>query len=80
MSPLAYNSLYLGLDQLRKSVCGEPQFDVELYRQQVKLRNCGKDTDEVVWLFEVLEELSQKERIQYLNFVTGRQRLPSNMF
>lgn len=37
------------------------------------------DAPHIKWLWEILEEFSQDKRVQFVNFVTARSRLPASV-
>jgi E3 ubiquitin-protein ligase HERC1 len=63
--------------ELEELVCGSPNIDVEALRRHTLYRGVLSASHPVVQtLWEVLREMSQRERQQFVRFCWGRGRLP----
>lgn len=58
-------------------VCGAADIDVDLLKSKTEYDNISADAPHVKYFWEVLKEVSAKDRSQFLRFVWGRSRLPS---
>ena len=61
-------------------ICGQTEVQVEDLRQNVQYKNCSSITPMIVWFWEVVEELSQEERMSLLFFITGSSSIPYSGF
>jgi hypothetical protein len=57
-------------------VCGSPEIDVQLLKQNTKYTGCNANDPHIKYFWQVLEAFSQTERAQFLRFAWGRSRLP----
>jgi len=62
--------------ELELEVCGSPEIDIELLKQNTVYRHCSSNDPHIVYFWAVLEKFSQMERAQFLRFAWGRSRLP----
>lgn len=63
-------------EELRDSICGHPEVDVDLLKRVVEIEGFEKDDEVIEFFWETLREMSDKERMQFLQFVWARNRLP----
>jgi len=64
--------------ELETMVCGSPDISISLLRDKTEYRGNVRPADPHVNMFwEVLKEMSQEQRKNFLQFVWGRTRLPS---
>ena len=65
--------------QLEALITGSPEIDIALLRDKTEYRGNVSPKDKHVQLFwEVLEAFSGEERTSFVQFVSGRSRLPSS--
>ena len=64
----------LNWKQLELMVCGNPIFDIKLFKKNTR---CVEDK-EVHWFWEWLENCKEEDKFKYLKFVSGYSRLPKN--
>ena len=65
----------LSWNQLELLVCGEIEFNVEDFKKHTR---CNNEENIIKFFWEWLEGCSKEEKVKYLNFVSGRLRLPSS--
>ncbi|XP_050402259.2 probable E3 ubiquitin-protein ligase HERC1 [Patella vulgata] len=75
--PVPLLSLLSG-QSLEQLVCGTSEVSIDVLRKVVRYRGIEETHTLVRWFWEVLESFSNDERIQFLRFISGRTRLPSN--
>ncbi|BFZ01051.1 hypothetical protein BsWGS_04090 [Bradybaena similaris] len=63
---------------LEQLVCGTDEVNVEVLQKVVRYRGIDENHILVRWFWAVLESFTNEERIQFLRFISGRTRLPSN--
>jgi len=64
-------------EELRDTLCGNPDVDVDLLKLVVEYEGYEPDQDKVIGYFwETLREFSNDERKKFLQFVWARNRLP----
>jgi len=63
--------------QVENMVCGAADIDVDLLKGKTEYENISADAPHVKYFWEVLKEVSARDRSQFLRFVWGRSRLPS---
>ena len=64
--------------ELERLVCGVKTVDIELLRAHTKLsQDLTEKTDKVIWLWEILSELSDEDKIKFIKFCWAQERLPS---
>jgi hypothetical protein len=61
--------------QLEELVCGNPVFDMALWKSKSDISGLSKEQGELFW--KVLESLSPQEKSAFVRFAWGRSRLPS---
>lgn len=57
-------------------VCGAPHVSVSALKQISRYRDMDEHDQVINWLWEVLTEFDDPERVLFLKFVSGRSRLP----
>jgi len=62
--------------ELELEVCGSPEIDVNLLKQNTTYQGCSSTDPHIKHFWAVLEKFSQTERSQFLRFSWGRSRLP----
>ncbi len=63
-------------EELRESICGNPDVDVDLLKKVVEIEGFEKDAEVIDFFWETLREMTNNERMQFLQFVWARNRLP----
>ena len=63
--------------ELGRMFCGSREIDIELLRECTEYEDVDPQAPHVIAFWEVLQELSQEERAQFLKFVWARSRLPN---
>ncbi|EAS04336.2 kinesin motor domain protein (macronuclear) [Tetrahymena thermophila SB210] len=66
--------------ELGFKLSGEKKIDLEDLKQNLNYQTYTKDSDQIKWLFEILEEYNQEQRAGFLFFVTGSFRVPFGGF
>jgi other hect domain ubiquitin protein ligase E3 len=65
--------------QLENWVCGKPLVDLELLKRHTRLSGGLEDSSpRVQWFWEILTEFSPDERLRFIKFSWGQDRLPGN--
>ena len=64
--------------------CGFPDVNIELLKEKTNYNDCWEEDNEASerikeWFWKMLEEFTPEQRTQYLKFVWGRAKLPTNM-
>ena len=62
--------------ELRDAICGNPVVDVGLLKEVVEYEGFDADDDVIEYFWSTLEEMTNDERKQFLQFVWARNRLP----
>jgi len=62
--------------ELELEVCGSPEIDVALLKQNTTYQGCSSTDPHIKYFWTVLEKMTQAERAQFLRFAWGRSRLP----
>ena len=62
--------------QVESMVCGAADIDVEALKAKTEYENISADAPQVRFFWEILKEITPKDRCQFLRFVWGRSRLP----
>ena len=70
---------YLTHQAIEVRACGPKTIDVERLRSITTYPNCGADHEIVGRFWRVFEGMSHQERADFLKFVWGRNRLPSDL-
>ncbi|XP_035829751.1 probable E3 ubiquitin-protein ligase HERC1 isoform X3 [Aplysia californica] len=63
---------------LERLVCGTDEVNIDVLQKVVRYRGIDENHVLVRWFWSVLESFTNEERIQFLRFISGRTRLPSN--
>eukprot|EP00850_Spirogloea_muscicola_P003742 SM000015S01242 [mRNA] locus=s15:773139:784742:- [translate_table: standard] len=64
-------------EELELLVCGLPHFDFEALQKKAEYQGgFTKDSPQIRWFWEIVQELSLEERKNLLSFVTGNDRAP----
>ncbi|KAL4487295.1 hypothetical protein ABPG73_005805 [Tetrahymena malaccensis] len=66
--------------ELGFKLSGEKKIDLEDLKQNMNFSTYTKDSEQIKWLFEILEEYDQEQRAGFLFFVTGSFRVPFGGF
>jgi len=74
--PLEVFALFTGLE-LREMICGHPDVDVDLLRRVVEYEGYDENDTIIKYFWEVLREMTRKQRKLFLQFVWARSRLPT---
>jgi hypothetical protein len=64
--------------QVESMVCGAADIDVEVLKGKTEYENVNADAPHIRYFWEILKEITPKDRSQFLRFVWGRSRLPVN--
>jgi hypothetical protein len=68
----------LTYQELERLVCGVKTVDIELLKSHTKLSaDLNEDTNKVKWLWEILHEISDEEKIKFIKFCYAQERLPN---
>lgn len=62
--------------QVESMVCGAADIDIDLLRSKTEYENINADAPHIRYFWEILKEITPKDRSQFLRFVWGRSRLP----
>ncbi|KAK7467957.1 hypothetical protein BaRGS_00036800 [Batillaria attramentaria] len=68
----------LTAESLEQLVCGTAEVSIEILRKVVRYRGLDENHVLIKWFWTILEDFTNEERIQFLRFISGRTRLPSN--
>ncbi len=64
--------------ELERLVCGVNTVNLELLKANTKLSSdLNEKTNKVAWLWEILKEVSEEDRIKFVKFCWAQERLPS---
>lgn len=64
--------------ELERLVCGVKTVDLELLKANTKLSSdLNQNSFKVNWLWEILNEISDEEKIKFVKFCWAQERLPS---
>lgn len=66
--------------ELELLISGMPEIDIDDLRANTEYYNYSETTPIVVWFWEVLEEFTQEERAEFMQFVTGSSKVPLEGF
>ena len=66
--------------ELELLIAGLPTFDVEDLKKNTEYCNYTKDSVVIGWFWKILEEFTQEERAEFLQFVTGSSKVPIEGF
>lgn len=64
--------------ELEQLVCGAKTFDVSLLRQNTNLSpDLTENSNKVRWLWEIIEEMSDEDKVKFIKFCWAQERLPA---
>ena len=63
-------------EELSEMMCGNPYVDVDLLKQVVEYDGYSQNDDVITYFWSTLNEMTNDERKQFLQFVWARNRLP----
>ncbi|KAL3277276.1 hypothetical protein HHI36_012626 [Cryptolaemus montrouzieri] len=66
-------------DHMEKLVCGISHISIPLLKKIVRYRELDENHQLVQWLWNILENFTDNERVLFMRFVSGRSRLPANL-
>ncbi|AFZ80372.1 ubiquitin-protein ligase 1, putative [Theileria equi strain WA] len=66
--------------ELELLISGIPTIDLQNMKQNVDYVNYTENSEQIVWFWEILEELDQNHLAAFLQFVTGTSRVPIGGF
>lgn len=64
------------INALEKLVAGQPKISITALKQVARYRNSDSSGMIIDWFWQILEEMSEDERVLFMIFVSGRSRLP----
>ena len=62
--------------ELERLVCGVKTVDINLLRANTKVAEDLVDSNRVKWLWEILSDASDDEKIKFVKFCWAQERLP----
>ncbi|KAG5885881.1 hypothetical protein JTB14_019144 [Gonioctena quinquepunctata] len=66
-------------EYLEQLVCGMSQISIMILKKIVRYRELDENHQLVQWLWNILENFTDSERVLFMRFVSGRSRLPANL-
>ncbi|XP_025408544.1 probable E3 ubiquitin-protein ligase HERC1 isoform X2 [Sipha flava] len=66
-------------ENLERMICGLPNISIPVLKTIVRYREMDENSQVVQWLWDILNDFSDSEKVLFLRFVCGRSRLPSNL-
>lgn len=66
------------ISSLERLVSGLPTISIDALKSVAKYRNSEAGCLIIEWLWQILEEMTDDEKVLFMIFVSGRSRLPSN--
>lgn len=63
-------------EEIERKICGAPHISIGVLRANVVYDGIDESEQNVKWLWEILDEMSQEQRALFLQFVWARSRLP----
>lgn len=66
-------------DYLEQLVCGMSHISIPILKKVVRYRELDENHQLVKWLWNILENFTDNERVLFMRFVSGRSRLPANL-
>ena len=66
--------------ELEQLIGGNDSIDITEIKTYAQYMNCDRETNQVQWLWKTLESFDNNERIQFIAFVTGSDRVPLGGF
>lgn len=74
--PMDYLNL-LSWRQVQTLVCGAPDINIDILSENTTYEDCSINDAHIKLFWEVMKEMTTKEKSLYLKFVWGRSRLPA---
>ena len=75
--PLSILQFYT-YSEIEKLICGENKIDIDLLKKNTIISSEIKSKEYLVkWLWEILEEMTEEEKINFIKFCYAQERLPS---
>ena len=70
---------FLTHQEIADLVCGRPNVDLEMLKRHARYgKGLNENSDRVKFLWEVLQELSEADKLKFIKFCWGQERLPAN--
>ena len=69
---------FLTWEDLEEKICGEPFFNVELFRKNTRYEGFKESDPTIKYFWRFINECTLEEKYQYIKFVWGRSRLPKD--
>ncbi|XP_048588290.1 E3 ubiquitin-protein ligase HECTD3-like isoform X2 [Nematostella vectensis] len=66
--------------ELEKKVCGDPEITVEALKKSSHYEDISENDRRIKDLWNALENFTNEDRSRFLRFVTGRRRLPAQLY
>ncbi|XP_060527187.1 probable E3 ubiquitin-protein ligase HERC1 [Cylas formicarius] len=66
-------------EHMEQLVCGMTRISIAVLKRIVRYRELDENHQLVKWLWDILENFSDYERVLFMRFVSGRSRLPANL-
>ncbi|KAJ8965419.1 hypothetical protein NQ314_004172 [Rhamnusium bicolor] len=66
-------------EHLEQLVCGMSHISISILKKIVRYRELDENHQLVQWLWNILENFTENERVLFMRFVSGRSRLPANL-
>ena len=66
--------------ELELLISGLPTVDLDDLKVNTEYHNYNKDSEVIVWFWDVLESFSREERAEFIQFVTGSSKVPIEGF
>jgi len=65
--------------EISSLVCGKPTVDLEMLKRHTRYgKGLNENSDRVKFLWETLAELSESDKLRFIKFCWGQERLPAN--
>ena len=65
--------------EIALSVCGIPELDINLLKNNCVYNECSLNDPHVQWFWKILSEMDSNSKSLFLRFVTGRARLSNEI-
>lgn len=66
-------------EEIEIRVSGEKTVDVEKLKSITEYENCSASTKQVKWFWNIMSRMTEADKCNYLRFVWGRSRMPSDL-
>jgi E3 ubiquitin-protein ligase HERC1 len=66
------------INSLEKMIVGLPSISVDALKLVARYRNSEPGCPFIDWFWQILEEMSEEDKVLFMIFVSGRSRLPGN--